>query len=177
MSNAAFPARSAAEIREAILKAFAFGERGPPSSIGRGLSREKPSLLLLLLPPRFPAAQKAGEASAQWTRTCAKMGFSTSRRRRLRGYGTAGRSDPRFIPTATAARRAARRGSRSPGEAPNTSRRQKSPSAGRTGRTGRTERTERTERTGRERESFPGGVVSSESCLEEKLLLLRECQK
>ena len=74
LSNAAFPACSAAEIREAILKAFAFGERGPPSSIGKGSSRGKPSLLLL----RFPTAQKAGEGCAQWTGTCAKMGFSHS---------------------------------------------------------------------------------------------------
>lgn len=38
LSNVAFPACSLAEIREAILKAFAFGERGLLSSI-----REKPS--------------------------------------------------------------------------------------------------------------------------------------
>lgn len=48
LSNAAPPARSAAAIREAILKALAFGERGPQSSIGKGSSPLHHRLLLLL---------------------------------------------------------------------------------------------------------------------------------
>lgn len=162
MSNAALPACSAAEIREAILNAFAFGERGPPSSIGKGSSRGKPSLLLLLL--RFPTAQKAGEGSAQWRRTCAKMGFSHS------ATGAARVQESvivlsQSIPTAIAKTRKAPRCSDSFDEALNTSRCQNSSS------------TEERQTASLVSPPVGGGVVSSESCLEETLLLLRECQK
>lgn len=163
LSNDAFPACSAAEIREAILKAFAFGERGPPSSIGKGSSREKPSLLLLL--HRFPTAQKAGEGSAQCGRTCAKMGFSHS----ATGAPWVRESVldcSQSIPTAIVRTRKALRCSDSCDEPPNTSWCQNIVHPQR-------------ERENASLVSPPvvGGVVSSESCLEEKLLLLRECQK
>lgn len=79
MSNAAPPARSAAEISEAILKAFAFGDRGPSSSIGEGSSRGKPALLHLLfslLP--LPCSLNPLKAGARRGRTCALAGLPHS---------------------------------------------------------------------------------------------------
>lgn len=78
MSNAAPPARSAAEISEAILKAFAFGDRGPSSSIGEGSSRGKPALHLLFFLLPLPCSLNPLKAAARRGRTRARGGLPHS---------------------------------------------------------------------------------------------------